>query len=219
MTVGAASAVARRASGRLRIKRCIDLSVALAALALLAPLLAIIAVLIRVDSRGPSLFRQTRVGRHGRRFEMLKFRTMEHGAADDLHRAFVLPLVRGIDAPRAIHKLTRDPRITRVGRWLRRTSLDELPQLFNVVRGEMSLVGPRPATTYEYDAYDAWQLERLDVPQGITGLWQVSGRSRLSYRRMHELDIEYVRTWSLRLDAEILIRTARAVLLDTESAV
>jgi len=156
---------------------------------------------------------------------MLKLRTMVRDASDDLHRELVLPMVRscgdiaaerGALSERRIYKLANDPRITRAGRWLRRTSLDELPQLFNVLRGEMSLVGPRPPMTYEYDAYAAWQLERLEMPQGMTGLWQVSGRSYLSYRRMHELDIEYVRRWSLWLDLKILAMTLRAVVVDAE---
>jgi len=109
-----------------------------------------------------------------------------------------------------------DPRITRVGRWLRRSSFDELPQLFNVVRGEMSLIGPRPPVPYEYEAYQPWQLERFEMPQGMTGLWQVSGRNRVTYRRMHELDIEYVRRWSLWLDVKILVATLRAVVVDGE---
>jgi lipopolysaccharide/colanic/teichoic acid biosynthesis glycosyltransferase len=202
-----------------------DLIIGVPALIVLAPLLALVAIIVRLDSPGPAFFRQTRVGMGGRPFAMWKFRTMVRDAPDALHRDLVLPLVRGCagdpperdDGPvRAIYKLADDPRITRAGRWLRKTSLDELPQLINVLRGEMSLVGPRPPVTYEYDAYAAWQLERLEMPQGMTGLWQVSGRNRLSYRRMHELDIEYVRQWSLWLDLKILALTLRAVVVDGE---
>jgi len=208
----------------LRLKRGIDLCLATLALVVLSPLLALIAIIIRLDSPGPAFFRQVRIGMGGRRFTMWKFRSMVHEAADDLHRDLVLSLVRGCAGEEAehpgpgqrIYKLADDPRITRVGRWLRKASLDELPQLFNVVRGDMSLVGPRPPVTYEYETYDAWQLERLDMPQGMTGLWQVSGRNRLSYRRMHDLDIEYVRNWSLWLDLKILLRTLRAVFVDAE---
>jgi len=202
-----------------------DLAIGVPALIVLSPLLVLIAIIIRVDSPGPVFFRQTRVGMGGRRFSMWKFRTMVRDAPEELHRDLVLPLVRGCagDGPEhdgraaaPIYKLTHDPRITRAGRWLRKTSLDELPQLFNVLRGEMSLVGPRPPVTYEYDAYAGWQLERLEMPQGMTGLWQVSGRNRLSYRRMHELDIEYVRGWSPWLDLTILAMTLRAVFVDAE---
>src|SRR5262245_37304194 len=213
-----------RSPGSLRLKRCIDLCLAALALVVLSPLLALIAIIIRLDSPGPAFFRKVRIGIGGRRFTMWKFRSMVHEAADDRHRDLVLPLVRGCASDEAehagpgrrIYKLTDDPRITRVGRRLRKASLDELPQLFNVLRGDMSLVGPRPPITYEYEAYDAWQLERLGMPQGMTGLWQVSGRNRLSYRRMHDLDIEYVRNWSLWLDLKILLRTLRAVFVDAE---
>jgi lipopolysaccharide/colanic/teichoic acid biosynthesis glycosyltransferase len=212
-------------TSRLRLKRWMDLVIGVPALIILLPVFVLVAIIIRLDSAGPVLFRQMRVGMGGRPFAILKFRTMVCDATDELHRDLVLPLVRGGasdalegnvgPAPR-FYKLAGDPRITRAGRWLRRTSLDELPQLFNVLRGEMSLVGPRPPVTYEYDAYEAWQLQRLAVPQGMTGLWQVSGRNRLSYRRMNELDIEYVRRWSPWLDLKILALTPRAVIMDAE---
>jgi len=223
---GSSDRVAPQAQARrLRLKRWMDLVIGVPALIVLAPIFALVAIIVRLDSPGPVFFRQTRIGMRGRPFAMWKFRTMVRDAPDELHRHLVLPLVRGCtgEAPeraaasmRGIYKLADDPRITRAGRWLRKTSLDELPQLFNVLRGEMSLVGPRPPVTYEYDAYAAWQLERLAMPQGMTGLWQVSGRNRLSYRRMHELDIEYVRRWSLWLDLKILAMTLRAVVVDAE---
>jgi lipopolysaccharide/colanic/teichoic acid biosynthesis glycosyltransferase len=196
-----------------------DVCLGAIALLVLAPILALVALIVRLDSSGPAIFRQTRIGGGRRPFEMWKFRTMVRDASDDLHRELVLGLMRGAESPRRIYKLADDPRITRVGRWLRKTSVDELPQLFNVLRGEMSLVGPRPAVTYEYEAYEGWQLERLDMPQGMTGLWQVSGRNRLSYRQMHELDIEYVRGWSLWLDLKLLALTLRAVVVDAEPTV
>src|SRR5262249_9735660 len=146
---------------QLALKRGVDMCLGALALMLLSPLLVLIAIIVRFDSPGPVLFRQTRIGWRGRPFEMWKFRTMVPDAPDDLHRDLVLPLVRGegqANAERRIWKLTNDPRVTRAGRWLRRASLDELPQLVNVLRGEMSLVGPRPPTPYEFDAYDAWQL-------------------------------------------------------------
>jgi len=193
-----------------------DVCLGVTVLVLLSPLLALVALIVRLDSSGPAFFRQTRIGRGGRPFSMYKFRTMVRDAPDDLHRELVLTLVRAKESTRAAHKLADDPRITRVGRWLRKASLDELPQLFNVVRGEMSLVGPRPPVLYEYEAYEPWQLERFEMPQGMTGLWQVSGRNRVTYRRMHELDIEYVRHWSLWLDVKILAATLRAVVVDGE---
>jgi lipopolysaccharide/colanic/teichoic acid biosynthesis glycosyltransferase len=219
------SDLARADAHGLRLKRWMDVCVSAASILALAPVLALVAVIIRLDSPGPAIFRQTRIGKGGRRFEMWKFRTMVRGAPDDPHRDLVRALARScaVDAhdvgpTMRLYKLADDARITRVGGWLRRTSLDELPQLFNVLRGEMSLVGPRPAVTYEYDAYAPWQLERCAMPQGMTGLWQVSGRNRLSYRRMHELDIEYVRRWSLWLDLRILAMTLRAVVVDGEPA-
>lgn len=193
-----------------------DLCLGATALIALSPLLAVIALVVRLDSPGPAFFRQTRIGLRGRPFSMWKFRTMVRDAPDHLHRDHVLGLMRGTEPTRSMHKLADDLRITRVGRWLRGTSLDELPQLFNVLRGEMSLVGPRPPVTYEYEAYEDWQHERFDMPQGMTGLWQVSGRNRVTYRRMHELDIEYVRSWSVWLDLRILAATLRAVVVDGE---
>jgi len=208
---GAAAAGDRR--GQLRLKRCIDVVVGTALMLLLLPLFLIVALAVRLDSRGPVLFRQRRIGRGGRPFDMWKFRTMVRDASPDPHRDFIRAC-GGTTTSLRIHKLTDDPRVTRVGRWLRKTSLDEFPQLVNVIRGEMSLVGPRPAIPYEYEAYEPWQFERLQMPQGMSGLWQVSGRAGLSYQRMHELDREYVRTWSMALDLKILARTPRAFLID-----
>ena len=206
----------------LRLKRWMDLVIGTAALVLFSPLLALIAIVIRLDSAGPAFFRQTRIGWKERPFEMWKFRTMSQDAPADLHRDLATKLVRGAEpdcgerSTPPVYKLADDPRITRVGRWLRITSLDELPQLFNVLRGEMSLVGPRPIVTYEYEASESWHFERFEMPQGMTGLWQVSGRNRLNYRRRCELDIEYVRRWSLWLDLKILAQTFRAVVVDRE---
>ncbi len=212
----------RKRQRHLRLKRCLDVIVGTVALILLSPLFVLIAIVIRLDSAGPVFFRQVRIGWKQRPFEMWKFRSMSQGAPVDLHRALATALVRGEEPEReqgsrsSVYKLANDPRITRVGRWLRTTSLDELPQLFNVVRGEMSLVGPRPIVTYEHEASEDWQLERLEMPQGMTGLWQVSDRNRTNYRRRCELDIEYVRNWSLWLDLKILAKTVRAVVADRE---
>jgi len=195
-------------------KRCMDVVVAVTALIALAPVLLSIGALIRVDSAGPALFRQTRIGRDGRRFEIWKYRTMHVGARDQPHRQLIAQLQhRGVDAypGQPLQKLVDDPRVTRVGWWLRRLSIDELPQLINVLRGEMSLVGPRPLLIYEHQGLAGWKLDRTRMQPGITGLWQVSGRSRLSYEQMFELDVEYVRRWSPWLDVVILAMTIPAL--------
>jgi lipopolysaccharide/colanic/teichoic acid biosynthesis glycosyltransferase len=197
--------------------RALDIIAALPALILLSPLLLIIAAAVRLESPGPSLFSQRRVGRSQDPFTVYKFRTMTAGASHDRHREFVQSLIAGA-RPDAVDgnprfKLVGDDRITRVGRFLRRSSLDELPQLFNVVRGDMSLVGPRPPIPYEVEHYPAehW-FWRFEVKPGITGLWQVSGRCELTLEQMIALDIDYVEHRSLRLNVWILLRTLPAVL-------
>ena len=187
-------------------------------LALLSPLVLAIVLAIRFDSRGPVLFRQVRLGRGARPFEMFKFRTMYRDADPAPHAHFVRDMIvnrlRGGEnggAPQ-IYKLHPDPRVTRVGRILRRTSLDELPQLFNVLRGEMTLVGFRPPIPYEVDDYPAWYHRRFDGKPGITGLWQVSGRNELGYEDMVRLDIEYLNRRSWLLDLWLLARTVTVVL-------
>jgi exopolysaccharide biosynthesis polyprenyl glycosylphosphotransferase len=211
---------------QLVVKRAVDLVGAAAGLVIAAPLMAIVAIAVTLDSPGPVFFRQERVGTGGRRFRVLKFRTMVHGASDAAHRELVTRMLAGDDAGaargqaggRPVYKLMGDTRVTRLGRLLRRTSLDELPQLFNVLRGDMSLVGPRPPLPYEIEAYAHWQFDRLEVRPGITGLWQVSGRNLLTYRQMCELDVEYVRRWSLWLDCRILLRTLPVVLFNSGRA-
>lgn len=173
---------------------------------LLVPLFAAIAVLVRTDSAGPALYRQVRIGRRGEPFVMWKFRTMRLGADTQLPELLTL---NETDGP--LFKIREDPRITTVGRWLRRYSLDELPQLLNVVRGDMTLVGPRPALPNEVQQYDDDVRRRLAVKPGITGLWQVSGRSDLSWQEGTRLDLRYVDNWSMLLDLRILVRTMRAV--------
>jgi lipopolysaccharide/colanic/teichoic acid biosynthesis glycosyltransferase len=196
--------------------RAIELVLSGLLLVALAPLLALIALAVRLDSPGPTLFRQLRVGRRERPFTVNKFRTMHNGVGHDKHRAFVLGLIAGeepeprADGPR--FKLPVDERVTRTGRFLRRSSLDELPQLWNVLRGDMSLVGPRPPIPYEVEHYPAHWFARFAVKPGLTGLWQVSGRSELTLEQMIELDIEYVQRRSLRLNLSILVRTLPAVL-------
>jgi lipopolysaccharide/colanic/teichoic acid biosynthesis glycosyltransferase len=211
-----------RDSGRralLGIKRVMDIVGSTLALIICSPLFVLAALAIKVTSKGPVLFRQQRVGQHGRRFTFLKFRSMRIVNDSSVHREYVTKLIAG-QADRevaagdgaAVYKLTNDSRITRVGKVLRRTSLDELPQLLNVLNGEMSLVGPRPAIPYELAAYETWHRRRvLEVKPGITGSWQVNGRSRVKFDEMVRLDLQYARYWSPWTDISILLRTPRAV--------
>jgi lipopolysaccharide/colanic/teichoic acid biosynthesis glycosyltransferase len=203
--------VARRRSG----KRLFDLVVASVCLLLLVPALLVVALLIRATTPGPALFRQTRLGRYGRPFVLYKFRTMYTDCADDIHRDYVRKLFAQDEAPvgglRGLYKLEADPRVTPVGRLLRRTSIDELPQLLNVIRGDMSLVGPRPALAWEAELFGPAH-QRFLVPPGVTGLWQVSGRNRLTMRQGLVLDIEYVQRQTFALDLAILFKTLPAVL-------
>jgi lipopolysaccharide/colanic/teichoic acid biosynthesis glycosyltransferase len=193
-------------------KRILDLVLASVALVLLSPVIAVVAMLSWATSGSPVLFRQERIGWRARPFTMLKFRTMVGNDDDSALREIVrLELADARTEEDGSFKLADDPRVTRVGSWLRRTSLDELPQLINVVRGDMSLVGPRPALPWEYEMFPLEYRRRTDVIPGITGLWQVNGRSRLSTPDMLRLDVEYVDSWSLRLDLSILIRTIPAL--------
>ena len=187
------------------VKRGVDLAVAAAGLVILSPLLLAVALAIRVG-QGPSvLFRQVRVGLHGRRFTVVKFRTMVVDAEDRYDEVARLSDTRG-----AAFKMTDDPRITPIGRFLRRTSIDELPQLWNVLRGEMSLVGPRPAPPREVEGYDMWHRRRLSMKPGITGLWQVTARGSNDFDDRAELDLSYIDRWTLWLDVKILLRTIPA---------
>ena len=198
-------------------KRIFDLVGASVCLFLLSPLLAAVAVLVRLTTPGPALFRQTRLGRDRRTFMLYKFRTMHHDCGDEIHRRYVRSLLTE-DEPSAgaqrggLYKLEGDARITPLGRVLRRLSLDELPQLFNVIKGDMSLVGPRPALPWEAELFQPPYDQRFIVMPGITGLWQVSGRSRLTFKQALELDVEYAHRHSFALDLVILFRTIPAVL-------
>jgi lipopolysaccharide/colanic/teichoic acid biosynthesis glycosyltransferase len=192
--------------------RLLDVVVSAVLLILLLPLLLVIALVIRLDSRGRPIYRQQRLGYRGRPFVVNKFRTMSADAGHDQHREFVIALISGAATENGVFKLTSDDRITRVGRFLRRSSLDELPQLWNVLRGQMSLVGPRPPIRYEVDNYPEHWFGRFAVKPGMTGLWQVNGRSELTLEEMIALDLEYVRRRSLWLNLEILLRTIPAVL-------
>lgn len=186
-------------------------------LVILSPLLAAAAVLIRLTTPGPALIRQTRVGRNGRLFVLYKFRSMYTGSSDELHRQYVRKLLTEDEPPaggqRGLFKLEGDPRVTPVGRVLRKTSIDELPQLLNVIKGDMSLVGPRPALPWEVEMIGEAYGKRFEARPGLTGLWQVSGRSRLTMRQGLELDVEYVGRQSFAFDLMILLKTVPAVLL------
>jgi len=201
-------------------KRMMDILGSVLALVFLAPIFLIVACAIKASSEGPVFFRQRRIGQHGQPFVFLKFRSMFVNNDAAAHRDYVQQLIAGKanqqvgENGQAVYKLTKDPRITRIGGFLRKTSLDELPQFINVLRGEMSLVGPRPPVPYEVEAYDIWHRRRLlEAKPGITGLWQVSGRSRVTFDDMVRLDLRYARTWSPWMDIKILVRTPGAVVL------
>jgi exopolysaccharide biosynthesis polyprenyl glycosylphosphotransferase len=201
------------------IKRSIDISGSLCALVLLSPILIIIAVAIKLTSKGPILFKQHRMGQFGVRFTLLKFRSMYFQNDAKVHRDYVKQLISGNEdhtqqkSSKGVYKIKNDPRVTSVGRFLRKTSLDELPQFFNVLKGEMSLVGPRPPIPYEVEAYEIWHRRRfLEVKPGITGLWQVEGRSRTRFDEMVRMDLKYAKTWSPWMDVKILLRTPMVVL-------
>ena len=201
-------------------KRVIDIVGSTMALILLTPLFLVLAIIIKMTSKGPILFRQQRVGQFGARFEFLKFRSMSVSTDEGIHKEYVQNFIAGKAQPavgagdqKVVYKITSDPRVTWIGRFMRRTSLDELPQFWNVLEGKMSLVGPRPAIPYEIDSYDIWHRRRLlEAKPGITGLWQVHGRSRTTFDEMVRLDLQYSRTWSLLLDLKILLQTPPAVI-------
>jgi len=204
----------------LGVKRAMDIAGSLLALIVCAPLFLLIAFVVKTSSKGPVFFKQQRVGHYGQCFTFLKFRSMYIDNDPSAHREYVKKLIAG-NAMRepsngngdSVYKLTNDKRITRAGKFLRRTSLDELPQFLNVLRGDMSLVGPRPAIPYELAAYQTWHRRRvLEVKPGITGLWQVTGRSTVKFDEMVRLDLRYATSWSPWLDIKILMRTPRAVI-------
>ncbi len=201
------------------VKRAFDIIISILVIVLLAPVWLIISVLIRLDSNGAVLFRQERVGMDGRRFLCYKFRTMKTDADESVHRDAYLKNIEGLSEANAgneenpvFGKVKDDPRITSIGKFLRRTSLDELPQFLNVLRGEMSIVGARPPIPYEVEEYDIWHRKRLDMKPGITGLWQVSGRNRLTFEEMVRIDLFYIENWSVWLDLKIILLTLPAIL-------
>jgi lipopolysaccharide/colanic/teichoic acid biosynthesis glycosyltransferase len=201
------------------VKRVMDIAGSTLALILCSPVLAAISLAIKLTSKGPILFKQERIGQYGLRFKFLKFRSMKCGNDPSIHREYVKRFIAGeVDPDRvgdkqnAVYKIQDDPRVTRVGKFLRRTSLDELPQFINVLKGDMSLVGPRPPIPYELETYQTWHRRRvLEVKPGITGLWQVNGRSKTTFNEMVRLDLRYARTWSPWLDIKILLQTPGAV--------
>ena len=201
------------------IKRAIDIAASAALLFVLSPFLLVIMALIKLTSKGPVIFEQDRLGQFGVRFKCLKFRTMYSNNDPKIHQEYVQQFIAGKDgldnskgAEKPVYKLVKDPRVTAVGSFLRKTSLDELPQFWNVLRGDMSLVGPRPPVPYEFEVYDIWHRRRvLEVRPGVTGLWQVSGRNRTRFDEMVRLDLRYCQTWSIWLDLKILIATPWAV--------
>ncbi len=195
------------------LKRAFDLSLASVLLLVTAPLFAFAAWRIKRGSPGPVFFRQARLGGEAREFSMLKFRTMVVGTDDEVHREYIRSIMDKSAAPvgSGLYKLDREDAITRSGRWLRKTSLDELPNLVNVLRGEMSLVGPRPCLAYETEYFDPHHFERFLVPAGMTGLWQVTARARTTFAEALDLDVAYARGWTFGLDLKILARTPLVV--------
>jgi exopolysaccharide biosynthesis polyprenyl glycosylphosphotransferase len=208
--------------GALALKRAIDILGSAAALLVFAPFFAAIALIIKLTSKGPVLFRQERMGQYGKPFTVLKFRSMRTDCDSRIHQEYVSQFIAGkvegkpaeASGAAPVFKIQKDPRITPIGQFMRKTSLDEVPQFWNVLRGDMSLVGPRPPIAYEFRAYDVWHRRRvLEIKPGITGLWQVEGRSRTRFDDMVRLDLRYARSWSIWLDLRILLQTPAAVIL------
>ncbi|MGH8613179.1 MAG: exopolysaccharide biosynthesis polyprenyl glycosylphosphotransferase [Gammaproteobacteria bacterium] len=211
-------------SFRYRLKRSVDIVGALFAILLSSPFLLITALVIKLNSPGPVIFKQVRLGRKGVPFTFYKFRSMYRDADDRIHREYIARFINGRneetkndeDMEKPLYKIKSDPRVTRIGRIIRTTSIDELPQLFNVLKGDMSLVGPRPPLPYEAEQYQSWHLRRiLEMKPGITGLWQVEGRSKTSFDDMVRLDLRYIRNWSIMFDLKILIKTVKVVIQST----
>lgn len=201
------------------VKRVIDITGSLSALIVGSPIFLLLAIAIKLTSKGSVFFRQQRIGQYGVRFSLLKFRSMYENNDNSKHKEYVQQLIAGVAEKKpsdgngqAVYKLTGDPRVTRIGAFLRRTSLDELPQFINVLKGDMSLVGPRPPIAYEVETYDLWHRRRLlEAKPGITGLWQVNGRNRLGFDEMVRLDLRYAKTWSPWMDVKILLQTPKAM--------
>ena len=201
------------------VKRLIDVGAALSVAILGFPFFLAVALLIKLTSRGPIFYSQKRIGEHGEGFTLFKFRTMRQDSDDSIHREFARSFIEGRmpnssldEKTPSVYKLTNDPRVTAVGNFLRKTSLDELPQFINILKGEMTIVGPRPPLQYELEHYEEWHKLRLEVRPGLTGLWQVSGRSSVPFDEMVKLDLYYIEHWSLLLDLKIMLRTIPVML-------
>lgn len=197
------------------VKRCIDIILSVLFLLIVSPTMVIIAILIKIESKGPVLYRSIRIGKNGRSFSIYKFRTMVIATDDRKHNEYVRNLLSGELGPEkggVLFKIKNDPIITRIGKFLRRMNLDELPQFINVLIGDMSIVGTRAALPYEVDQYEDWQKERLSVKPGITGIWQISGRSSITFREMVMLDIYYIKQRSIWLDILIMLKTIPVML-------
>ena len=209
----------RSRPGYVAIKRAVDIVGAFVLLLLLCPLFLVVALAVVIDSGWPIFYRGERVGRNAHSFQVLKFRSMRVNADSSVHAEYLRDLLSGrAESNGGIYKIPRDPRITRIGGFLRKSSIDEFPQLLNVLRDEMSLVGPRPEVPYALADYEPWMFRRFEVQPGMTGLWQVSGRGQLSVRDMLRLDVEYAERCDIGLDVGILVRTIPAVLRGTGAA-
>lgn len=221
--IGSAGFAGERISaGGRAVKRLVDVAVAILVIALGFPFFLAIALLIKLTSKGPVFFIQERIGENGRTFSLYKFRTMRCDIGDLMHREFTRNFILGSDLKYdldeeglSVYKITNDSRVTAVGSFLRKTSLDELPQFLNILKGEMTIVGPRPPLKYEYEYYEDWHKLRLKVRPGLTGLWQVSGRSCVTFNEMVMLDLYYIQNWSLLLDFRIMLRTVPVMLAGT----
>lgn len=204
------------------IKRFIDVAISVAVLTLGFPFFLAIGLLIKLTSRGSVFFKQRRVGENGKPFFLYKFRSMKTDNDDSIHREFAQNYIQGQNSQTsldeksaALYKIVDDPRVTAIGGFLRRTSLDELPQFINILKGQMSVVGPRPPMEYEYEHYDDWHKLRVKIRPGLTGLWQVSGRSTVPFQEMVMLDLYYIEHWSLKMDLNIMIKTVPVMLSGT----
>ncbi|MFA5032940.1 MAG: sugar transferase [bacterium] len=204
----------KQRKGTYKLKRTLDVCIAAIVLILVSPLLLIVSIIVKFSastSREPVFFRQNRISNNGRPFLFYKFRTMEHSNNDEIHYEYMKKSIQG-KAHGKVYKLVNDPRVTKIGKWLRRLSIDEIPQFINVLKGDMSIIGPRPPILYEVELYEDWQKVRLQAKPGMTGLWQVAGRSLLSFNEMVVLDFFYALNQSLKLDLYILFHTIPAVL-------